>query len=452
MRKYISTELPQASVCNLDCVYCYIPKNKQLTRIHKKWAEKIRNGSNNEVLSEYFGATNLESTSFWGGEPTLGFKDLERIDDMLDFNKNLVNFTTSTNFARIENLEFLLKKLDAYQERTSRNMHIDIQISIDGTKKNTEKNRGVGTYDKVIDNLVRLKEFSKEIKFLRVSIHFKPTNTSDDYKEFSENPKSLKDFLDSFNDIHNLMLSTPWNSNWNISIKALPTLALPGDYTKEDGEYFYKYHVELKKLLDNEYKNYTQEDDYAFRFNQLWATQYEINRSNFIFQCSAGNCQLPIDPEAMIHMCHGSFWFNQENYLEETENSAAGWCEGERIVDFEANKFWNVTKPTMIEYRDEYNFTREKYVLRCFNDMIDHYLAVTYSTILMLVKAGQISEIFKDDDWAKMFAIFLTLKSSCWMNGLLSTGSIFVIPLSIYRIYGNGTFEFIVRNFIEKTI
>jgi sulfatase maturation enzyme AslB (radical SAM superfamily) len=451
MHQFISTEVPQASVCNLDCVYCYIPKNKQLTKIHKKWAEKIRDGTHNEVMSEYFNG-NLQAISFWGGEPTLGMNDLQRIDDLLDFNKNLTNLSTSTNFARIENLEFLIKKLDDYQKRTGRNLHLGIQVSLDGTKENTEKNRGKGTYDKVVSNLLRLKEFSKEINFLKVRIHIKATNTAEDYEGFAKNPQTLKDFLDSFNYINNLILSTPFPENWDVSLKTLPTLSLPGDYTKEDGENFYKYHVELKKLLDTDYKNYVQEDDYIFRFRTLWATQYELNRNNFIFQCSAGNCQLPIDPEAMVHMCHGSFWFNQENYLEETENSAAGWCEGERIVDFDADKFWNVTKSTMVEYRDKYNFARSKYTLRCFNDMIDHYLAITYSTILMLAKAGQISEIYKDDDWAKMFAYFLVLKSGCWMNGLLTTGSIFVMPLSIYRIYGNGTFEFIVRDFASKIL
>jgi len=205
MRKYISSEVPQSSICNLDCVYCYIPKNKILNKVHKKWAEKIRNGTHYETMSEYF-PDGLTAISFWGGEPTLGFKDLERLTDLLDFNKNLTQFSTSTNFAKIEGLEFLLKTLNDYQKKTGRQLSFDLQISIDGTKENTEKNRGIGTYDRTVNNLKRLKEFSKEIDCMFVNLHCKPTNMAEDYKNFAENPQTLMDFLDSFNYLNNFLM------------------------------------------------------------------------------------------------------------------------------------------------------------------------------------------------------------------------------------------------------
>jgi hypothetical protein len=101
-------------------------------------------------------------------------------------------------------------------------------------------------------------------------------------------------------------------------------------------------------------------------------------------------------------------------------------------------------------FRDKYNELRLKSVTEGFVHNIDNNLNIKLGTIKTLAIAGQISEIYKDDSWAKLFAAFIALKSSCWMNNMIITGSPSVAPLSIYRIYGNGVFEHFVKKFWRK--
>jgi hypothetical protein len=71
-----------------------------------------------------------------------------------------------------------------------------------------------------------------------------------------------------------------------------------------------------------------------------------------------------------------------------------------------------------------------------------------YSTIKVLAKANQINEIYKtDDNMAKLFAYFIALKSTCWVNSQYQHGSLFPNNLSLYRMYGNGTFQYMIEKY-----
>ncbi len=81
---------------------------------------------------------------FYGGEPLLQSK---KIKEIIDFLKDThVKFRMQTNAKLLKNLNIeYLKKIDK------------ILISIDGDKERTDKNRGQGTYDLVLENLKWLK-------------------------------------------------------------------------------------------------------------------------------------------------------------------------------------------------------------------------------------------------------------------------------------------------------
>ena len=61
-----------SAVCNLNCKYCYIPKNKTTTsNIQEKIINNIESGSYVNTIEEWFDIDRVIAISHWGAEPTL---------------------------------------------------------------------------------------------------------------------------------------------------------------------------------------------------------------------------------------------------------------------------------------------------------------------------------------------------------------------------------------------
>ena len=136
-----------SETCNSQCSYCY-----------KKSMEEFDNGLDKKFKFDF---TSPESSTvdlkklkrfllkdedavliFYGGEPLMEIEKIKRIMDEIH-----IPFRMQTNGK-------LLDKLPAkYVNRIKR-----ILVSLDGTRKRTDLNRGIGTYDKVISNLNLIKQ------------------------------------------------------------------------------------------------------------------------------------------------------------------------------------------------------------------------------------------------------------------------------------------------------
>ncbi len=450
MKNYVAVETPQSSICNLDCVYCYIPKNKILKDINKYWKDDIQSGKHLELLKEEFGEE-LTNLSLWGGEPSLGFEDFKKLEDYFVTFPKLDFISTSSNFTVIEPHIFLLKNLQKISKKLNRKITYSLQISIDGDEETTNHNRGEDVYKRIIENIKKLNEVSYQVPDVNIFIQIKSTNTEDEYKKFAEHPEELEKYLDSF-----IFLQTTyekglrWPENMQIGLFTLPTLALPGSYTKEDGINYFLYHKTLENLKKTKY-DFIQGDQYYFRLREILNVEKQINKysSAETFSCSAGVSMLALDPDGTTHGCHSSFWYNYKEYLENSEE-LTDWAEGKRIVDFDPNKYWELTKPVISEYRDEYNKKRLSYTLSTYANNVSLRFDIAYSTIKILSEADQLNDIYKkDESMVKLFAAFIALKSTCWVHNQFLQGSLFPNNLSIYRMYGNGMFEYTVKKYGE---
>lgn len=453
MNDYISLESPQSSKCDLDCVYCYIPKNKVLKDIHKKWQSLYSDGTYNELISEAYDREKLEAISFWGGEPSLGFGDLQKLRDLFILFPNLKSFSTSTNCSNFESIKFLLEEVSKYSIEFNRNSKVSIQISLDGEKDRNDRNRGKGVYDRVIKNTSKILETAKSLEKVHSTIFFKQTNTSEDFLEYSNSPESLIRTIGTFDKLHSDFISKYGSyKNMTLEFRSLPTIAWPGSYSKKDGETYTKCLKLVEEVIRDKFPNWAHTNPlYSGRIRSLIKEAAFINRekSNDIFFCSAGSKMIGLDPDGTTHGCHGSFWSNYIDYLK-TNESLGDWCSGERIMDYSTERFWKAEETYISQYRDSYNDARMKYVLRSFSHNLDNYLNITYATVKMLLLAEQISEIFLQEEWARFFTYFIALKSSCWFNNVLVCSSPSVTPLSLYRVYGNGAFEYLVKDLIRR--
>jgi len=205
--------------CNLRCRYCYEKSFSEFENgLEKKFKFDFSDPEVSEVdlkkLKEFLLKDKEAVLIFYGGEPLLQWKKIIEIIDLLKDTK--VKFRMQTNGILLDILPIeYLKKIDK------------ILISIDGDKERTDKNRGKGTYEKVMTNISKIKNkgYSGEL-IARMTI-------AQDCPDLYEQVLALVDA--GFNSVH-----------WQLDV---------GFYhedfeEKKISEFFKEYNKSLEKLLD----------------------------------------------------------------------------------------------------------------------------------------------------------------------------------------------------------
>ncbi len=137
-------------VCNSRCRYCYEKSMKEFDnglkeRFDFDFSQPSRFNFDIQKLKNFLLKDPNPVLIFYGGEPLLEIEKIKKIIDTCSEIKN-IKFRMQTNGK-------LLKKLPLeYLKKIKK-----ILVSIDGNKEITNYNRGNKTYEKVIENLINLK-------------------------------------------------------------------------------------------------------------------------------------------------------------------------------------------------------------------------------------------------------------------------------------------------------
>ena len=182
--------------CNLCCEYCCGKSFDEPERDIKFTSTPSSPTYSAKDLAEFLAKDNDEPVSiiFYGGEPLMNIPFIKEVMDNKEIAKVVDNFLIQTNGTLFDQLsaEYV-------------NKFHTILVSIDGDKNITNKNRGEGTYEKVIKNLKEIKEngFSGEI-IARMTIE-EPTSAFKDVSYLIDND----DF--SFSSVHWQLDANMWH-------------------------------------------------------------------------------------------------------------------------------------------------------------------------------------------------------------------------------------------------
>lgn len=131
--------------CNLKCKYCYEKSMKEFENgLEKKWKYDDKASFDSQVnineLKKFLKST--DTLIFYGGEPLIKIDKIKAIIDNID-----CRFCMQTNGLFLDQLPInYFKKIDK------------ILISIDGNKKRDDENKGKGHYDKVLENIKKIRK------------------------------------------------------------------------------------------------------------------------------------------------------------------------------------------------------------------------------------------------------------------------------------------------------
>ena len=176
-----------ATVCNLNCRYCSIDKNPALIQIDKILEESFKGDYYINFTKEIFPDPNqLTRVETWGGEPTLGWHRMHNLmHQIIENYPNFYEFFSSSNMVQPHFLTELQGMLNIFKEYPERKFTFYLQMSLDGTEKITDENRGKGVTKKlreVFKNMVSILHqiIPENVKF---ECFFKPTLDIDNIKE-----------------------------------------------------------------------------------------------------------------------------------------------------------------------------------------------------------------------------------------------------------------------------
>ncbi len=146
--------------CNLDCIYCYSKEGNQSIRNNEKMDWDMAKKAIDFFFTKFASqATDFEVNIVGSGEPLFNFKLIKKIREYLKVWENKL-YTKIVFWVFTNGTVFTDEILNWFSENKQ-----GISISIDGAKEIHDKLRVFpnkkGTYDKIVEEIEKLKKFSK---------------------------------------------------------------------------------------------------------------------------------------------------------------------------------------------------------------------------------------------------------------------------------------------------
>lgn len=275
--------------CNLNCTYCYEKTQDCFDQEMSFETAKLAIDSffrNNTTTSRRKGIT------FFGGEP---FLKADLMSQIFDYNKSKgydCYYDIITNGTVFN--EEVKKAMTKWKELG----RVNIQISVDGTKATHDKNRvfknGTGSFDVVMENIDKFKEFMPD-----ANIYYHCVLSNDTYSKMSEITKFAcnKGFINNF------------------SFRFMKCEDTELDFNQEI------FKEEMKKscdILDETFGEHSEN----YKKNIL-----SFNAFRSKIACSAGHYALAINHNGDVFPCHRAMEIDELNFGNVNTNGILGIFE-----------------------------------------------------------------------------------------------------------------------------
>ena len=178
--------------CNLRCTYCVFDEKHIFERNHSKKEMPLELGF--DAIKDFYARTNQEEgyVVFYGGEPLLAFDSIKKIVNYANqISNHRLKFSLTTN-----GLALSRSKFDFLIEN-----NFLITVSLDGDRETHDKQRltvkGKGSFDGIINNLIKLRNYSDDYFKSNVLINCVISNENDILKinEFFKDNDFYEDSL-----------------------------------------------------------------------------------------------------------------------------------------------------------------------------------------------------------------------------------------------------------------
>ena len=415
-----------SSICNLNCTYCYVKKEKAVFEYDEKVLNAIKNDEYIKRIQKDFpdSINTITTLELWGAEPSIHLNLIaSKLKNFKQAFPNLNEFRMSSNYTLPEFIDNVVLLLQAMKELDKTEWKLYLQCSIDGLKEITDKNRGKGTTDKIFSNITALKYIDIP-ENVQLYVNNKATISRDSFENFID-----LEFCDKYFGFLKEILNFKTN-NKHFSFSA-PTCVEPVYYTKHDGQLY-------SRIIDN-FISLSKKYNYYFIpyiRNQKYRLS-EYMRGGLCGQCYKSMTMLP---DGYFSVCHRSgFDIIPDHYN----------CRVE-----ESKKYFDRILPSptdWIKQLDEYKISQNNmsiYYSTRNKNLFNQY----YNTLKLLLKIGEISPIYYDDDILRKHIQLFLYFTICMQTNIELTGSPFICSSYFVPLFFNGAINRMYNYLLEKKL
>lgn len=426
-----------AAVCNLNCRYCSIDKNPVLVSIDKELEESFKGDYYINFLKEIFpNPKQLERVETWGGEPSLGWHRMHNLlAQIIDFYPAFSTFFSSTNMVQPFFLKELGDLLSIFSNYPDRKFRFILQLSLDGPDKINDKNRGKGVTNKIRDSFSKMCDSFVNIVPSNVFLetYFKPTLDNECIEKL-QTKESIIEYYKFFEEFYDEFYKL--NKTDNVKIfPTLPNTATPGRNTVQDGKNF----ANMCKLCRE------IEEEAPFKYFEK-ITPYNNNSCRRVesittpgFTCGTCKYVVGLLPNDMISGCHAAF----VDLLEDYQKSIKKEHYDSKSLDYGV---FNKDSINFFCFHKSELAKREKQIEYYYNEGTSARLVTLKTLIQTLAYAGQIDEVFIDEEKALQAADLYSINASnCMKDNIGASSSVTIPSASLVKLLLNGAYEYISK-------
>ena len=427
--------LYSTAVCNLNCTYCYINKNKGLSAIDRLLAESFSDPDYYfDFIRDYFPHRgDLQNLEVWGAETFLHMERVHpTIHKLVKHYPFFRRFFASTNFSYPEWTDKVFDLLGQFAGYAPRRFDVTLQLSLDGPAHITDATRGQGVTEKCLENFDRLLARAGEIPGnVNLFLAFKPTLSVDTMYALDTKEKIVA-YYQFFEGLIQKVadLNLP-NLNVNFPV---PNIGVPAPASKTDGEFFAQLARNCRELeRENPFKFYQE----ITPFSTNVRPKEEATFNYPCFNCGTGSSNLGFLPNRLLSSCHNGF----VDLLEDYE------------ANFLANPDSSIDAKLFQPTHSKFTHTEADYA--AYERQIAHYnapeslcrMGCLAGFIRTLALAGEINEKYATEEGAFHGAeLYQSCTCNCLRDNYMVTGSTCLQPEGMLKLLLNGAVDYIMAD------
>ncbi len=401
-------------------------------------------------LKELYG-DRLISLSLWGTEPTLNLKHLTEIFPRLLAEFPIKEITIPTNL--LTDPQIIIDFLNSIPKE--RDFKFNLQVSHDGPHV-TNINRRAGAVAKIESNLTTLiTAFNTiDLGLRKIRLTFKPTLSRENLSMYPDISLIFEyfNYFDMLVDNLKVLNQNPGVDLNDLGTTCIPSIAVPGEYTIEDGKNFALICKNLQICRStSKFKHIHGPLNYlVIRIKKILENSKNLFYDPRMLNCSAGFTSMQLGCKSDLHMCSRALFLNHDEYVDSIME-----------LDKEGFDNWDINSITkgFAEYfknrytvavSDQSGIDRVCYVLAQYHAFFKQRLFCNFSMIKEMYLAGQVDDTFKSDDMCFFLACLLSGPFGCQANRIITSGNLSVGCTSLTRLLGNGAFEISLKGAINE--
>lgn len=449
MKKIASITFISSAMCNLNCSFCYLNKNIAYssfnTLVRQAWKDKtyIKNVCTSlDKLN--IDKTSINTISLWGGETLLSITDVtNNLKEIYQSFPNITNWMVSTNWtSNVYDIFDFLKEIDKYSKYPT---EFSLQLSIDGPPGPISEQGHNGGWDKYEKNMDIFTNLINNYKFrhMLINVHINAVVSKELYLKTFSTYEGMYSYMKFMMDMSQKFQSQCISESLVFSDHFIfPGCAFPYNDTVKDGLKL----IEIFKLWDYVY-NKEFKDTYPYEPFYLGLGHY--NKNKYLFsqnvECGELMTSLTFNYDGSICECNGSFIDSYQPYLDEL-------IKNKDTKNYEIALVHNKMTSYNPILSNENEINKYKWAVHDggYRNTGLIYLHMAFNEAKALLKAGQISSIYENDEILFKHLTAILGGLSCSRNNIVDTLIPYATPIGALRRFLNGAAQYIFETETKK--